>query len=154
MKWAGGMVATLLLGVTGVLVVSGAAQAKSGPTPPTTQPILTTSTRPVTTTAAPTTTTRPITTTTRPATTTTIGRSTTTGATTTSSSTVVTIPGGGAPPPLPAPTSTIPLNTHESNGHVSPVFPAIGIFGAVAVLAMLGLQWYLTRSDRRGGWTL
>jgi len=134
------------------MLASGPSDAKSRPSVP--SQILATTTVAPTTTAKPATTTSAPATTAKPATTTTAVRSTTTGATTSTSSTVVTIPGGGAPPQVTAPPSTIPLTTHESNGHVSPVFPALGIAGLVAVVAMLGVQWFLTRPDRQSGWTL
>jgi hypothetical protein len=141
-------VAVVLLGaVCWAMLASGPSQAKGKPSAP--SQILTTTTRLATTTTA-----KPVTTTAAPATTvkpaTTAVRATTTSS---SSSTVVTIPGGGAPPQVTAPPSTIPLTTHESNGHVSPVFPALGVAGLVAVVAMLGAQWFLTRPGRGRGWT-
>jgi hypothetical protein len=153
-KRTAALLAVSLLGALATAaLLSSPVTAKTGPGPPT--PILpTTTTKPVTTTAAATTTTRPVTTTAKPVTTTAV-RATTTGATTTSSSTVVTIPGGGAPPPsITTPPSTIPLTTHESNGHVSPVFAALGGLGLFALVAMLVGQWFLTRPSRQGGWTL
>jgi cobalamin biosynthesis Mg chelatase CobN len=151
-KRIGGTVAIVLLGAVGWAVLApGPSDAKTSPSVP--SQILGTTTVAPATTAKPATTSTPATTA-KPATTTTAVRSTTTGATTSTSSTVVTIPGGGAPPPVTAPPSTIPLTTHESNGHVSPVFPALGIAGLVAVVAMLGVQWFLTRPDRHSGWTL
>lgn len=139
----------LLGAVCWAMLASGPSQAKGKPSVPsqilstTTRLATTTTAKPVTTTAAPATTVKP-------APSTTAVRPTTT---TSTSSTVVTIPGGGAPPQVTAPPSTIPLTTHESNGHVSPVFPALGVAGLVAVIAMLGAQWFLTRPGRGGGWT-
>jgi cobalamin biosynthesis Mg chelatase CobN len=117
----------------------------------------TTTTKPATTTTKLTTTTVATTTTTRPATTTTRPATTTSSSTTSTSSTVVTIPGGAPPPAVTAPPSTIPLETHASNGHVNAFFPALSIFGIVVVLGMMGAQWFLTRPTRRpgrrGSWT-
>jgi cobalamin biosynthesis Mg chelatase CobN len=118
----------------------------------------TTTTKPATTTTRLTTTTVATTTTTRPATTTTAHPTTTSSSSTTStSSTVVTIPGGAPPPAVTAPPSTIPLETHASNGHVNAFFPALSIVGIVVVLGMMGAQWFLTRParrpGRRGSWT-
>ena len=142
------------LGATGLvtgIIVAGSSAAPAQPRFPaqvlvtTTKPPTTTATTKPATTVAATTTVKPVPTTARP--------TTTAASTTSTSSTVVTIPGGG-PPAVTAPPSTIPIETHQSNGHVSPVFPILGAAGLVVVLAMMAVQWVLTRPGRQREWTL
>jgi hypothetical protein len=60
------------------------------------------------------------------------------------STTVASISPGTAPP------STLPLATRPPSAHVAAIFPMLSVLGFLLVVAMLALQWFLTKPGRSG----
>ncbi|MGH9122275.1 MAG: hypothetical protein ACRDYC_10085 [Acidimicrobiales bacterium] len=137
-------------------LTAGGPQAAAQPSA-TTIPVFTTPTYGFDTTTSnyflPTTTTSPFgstTSTTVPASTTTVPASTTSTASTTTTSTIppTTTTVAALSGELPAPTSTVPLNTKSQGGHVNSALAWLSLLGFLAAVGILVSRYVITRGRR------